>query len=144
MGRVLSIVLTPKQRLELETGYKTGDSHCFRQRCRMLLLKADGMKTKDISLIVGIGSENQINGWIKRYKDSYSSVGIAILRNAAGQGRKPILTKVADFATVKHTVQQERQRLNVARDLLQNELSKTFSIQTLRDFLKTLVASTNG
>ena len=52
MGRTLKILLTNEQRLELEDGYKTGDSHSFRQRCRMILLKASGKLTKDIWVVL--------------------------------------------------------------------------------------------
>ena len=77
MGRTLKILLTNEQRLELEDQYKTGDSHSFRQRCRMILLKASGKLTKDICQIVGIKSQNQINIWIRRYK----SFNIKTLKN---------------------------------------------------------------
>lgn len=30
MGRILKVILTNEQRLELEHDYKTGDSHSFR------------------------------------------------------------------------------------------------------------------
>ena len=71
MGRKLEIELKTAQRAELETGYRTGKSHAFRQRCRMILLKADKIVTKDICPMVEIESETQVNGWIKRYRDSY-------------------------------------------------------------------------
>ena len=59
MSRTLKVILTNEQRLELEYGYKTGDSHSFRQRCRMILLKSLGKLTKDICQVVGIKSQNQ-------------------------------------------------------------------------------------
>ena len=58
MGRTLKVILTNEQRLELEHGYKTGNNHSFRQRCRMILLKSSGKLTKDICQIVGIKSQN--------------------------------------------------------------------------------------
>ena len=67
MGRNLKITPTPAQRLELENNYRAGSSHAFRQRCRMILLKADGSATKNILPVGGIKSENEINKWVKRY-----------------------------------------------------------------------------
>ena len=75
MGRTLKVILTNEQRLELEHGYKTGDGHAFRQRCRMVLLKSSGKLTKEICQMVGINSQNQVNIWIKRYQEHYNTLG---------------------------------------------------------------------
>ena len=34
MGKIKSIILKDSERLALETGFRQGDSHCFRMRCR--------------------------------------------------------------------------------------------------------------
>ena len=104
MGRVLNISLTESQKQELEIGYKTGTSHAFRQRCRMILLKSQGRKTKDICELVEINSQNQVNTWIKRYKSSYSALGIGVLKNAEGQGRKTIFDAAAQTERIKAVV----------------------------------------
>ena len=143
MGRTLKIILTNDQRLELEHGYKTGDSHAFRQRCRMVLLKSLGKLTKDICQIVGINSQNQVNTWIRRYQTHYDSVGISVLHNADGQGRKPIFDSKTESEKIKAVVKQERQKLSNAKEILEKELNKSFNIKTLKNFLKVLTADTN-
>jgi putative transposase len=143
MGRVLTISLSEAQLQELETGYKTGSSHAFRQRCRMIVLKSQGRKTKEICEIVEINSQNQVNKWIKRYKSSYLRLGIAVLHNAEGQGRKTVFDAVTQQKRVKEVVQQERQKLSNAHTILENEMNKKFHIKTLKNFLKALAADTN-
>ena len=143
MGRKLTIILTTEQRLELEHGYKTGDSHAFRQRCRMVLLKSSDKLTKDICQIVGINSQNQVNNWIKRYQSHYHTVGISVLHNADGQGRKPIFDSKTESEKIKAVVRQERQKLSIAKEILEKELYKSFNIKTLKNFLKVLTADTN-
>ena len=143
MSRILRVILTNEQRLELEHGYKTGDSHSFRQRCRMVLLKSSGKLTKDICQIVGIKSQNQINTWIKRYQSDYDTIGITVLYNADGQGRKPIFDSKTESERIKAVVKQERQKLSNAKEILEKELNKSFNIKTLKNFLKVLTANTN-
>ena len=48
MGKVKSIILKDSERLALETGFRQGDSHCFRMRCRAVLLKSTGLSSKAI------------------------------------------------------------------------------------------------
>ena len=143
MGRALKVILTNQQRLELEDGYKTGNSHSFRQRCRMVLLKSSGKLTKDICQIVGINSQNQINIWIRRYQSQYDTIGISVLHNADGQGRKPIFDSKTESEKIKAVVKQERQKLSNAKKILEKELNKSFNIKTLKNFLKVLTANTN-
>lgn len=143
MGRTLRVILTNEQRMELEHGYKTGDSHAFRQRCRMVLLKSSGKLTKDICQIVDINSQNQINIWIKRYQEHYDTFGISILYNAEGQGRKPIFDSKTESEKIKAVVKEERQKLSNAKEILEKELKKSFHIKTLKNFLKVLTADTN-
>lgn len=143
MGRTLKVILTKEQRLNLEHGYKTGDSHSFRQRCRMVLLKSSGKLTKDICQIVGIHSQNQVNTWIKRYQSHYDTLGILVLHNAEGQGRKPVFDLKTESERIKAVVKQERQKLSNAKEILEKELNKSFNIKTLKNFLKVLTADTN-
>ena len=48
MGKIKSIILKDSERLVLETGFRQGDSHCFRMRCRAVLLKSTGLSSKAI------------------------------------------------------------------------------------------------
>lgn len=144
MGRKLEVVLTTAQREELEKGYRFGKSHAFRQRCRMVLLKSEGRFSKEIVEIVGINSPNHINTWVRRYITGYSSEGIQVLHNKSGQGRKPKLDKIQDEAKVRERVKADRQRLSKAKALLEGDLNKKFSLQTLKRFLKNLSADSNA
>lgn len=136
--------LTSEQQSELRHNYRTGESHAFRQRCRMVVLKSQGLKTKDICELVEIRSQNQVNGWIKRYKDGYAGQGIDVLHNAPGQGRKPTFDAVTDAERVRQVVSSERQKLANAKAILEKEFGKEFHIKTLHNFLKALAADTNG
>jgi transposase len=144
MGRKLEINLSAAQRKELETGYRTGKSHAFRQRCRIILLKSDGLFSKDIAKIVGIESQIQINTWVRRYKTDYESQGIQILHNKTGQGRKQKLDKDRDEAVVRRRVTEDRQRLSKAKELLEVDLNQKFSLKTLKRFLKNLSADSSA
>lgn len=143
MGRNLKIEISKDQRIELEKGYRKGKSHAFRQRCRMILLKSEGKLSKEICELVGIKSQYQVNEWIKRYKEGYSHQGLSILHNEAGQGRKPTFDKEKDGEKVRKAVQTERQRLSQAKDMLEQEMNKSFHLKTLKRFLKNLSADTN-
>ena len=140
MGRKLEISIDKDQREELEQCYRFGKSHAFRQRCRMILLKASNMVTREICPIVGIESETEVNKWIKRYRNSYKDQGISILHNKAGQGRKLTFDVEKDEQKVRAAVKQERQRLSQAKLILEQEMKTSFHLKTLKRFLKNLTA----
>ena len=136
MGRNIKIIdLTDAERKELEQGFKYSKSSHFSRRCHFVLLKNQGKTSQEIADIFGITIQ-PINRWCNRYlKD-----GISGLQTKSGQGRKPILDKKRDELIVKETVQKERQRLKYAKEVLESELDKSFSLKTLQRFLKTLAA----
>lgn len=144
MGRVLTISLSSEQETELIHYHKKSDNHVLRQRCQIILLKASGRKTSDICRIVGIKSQNQVNKWIKRYKKDYAALGIEVLCNAEGQGRKPIFDKEKESELILQVVKTERQKLENAKIILEKELNKSFNIKTLKNFLKVLTGDTNA
>jgi transposase len=80
-----------------------------------------------------------INFWLTRYE----SLGIAGLKNKAGQGRKKILNKATDETIVKDIVKSERQRLTHAKSLIEKELDVQMSKRTLTRFLKRLTGVTS-
>ena len=43
MGKPKVLELTEAQHLELDRGFRLGEKHCFRMRCRTVLLKAEGL-----------------------------------------------------------------------------------------------------
>ncbi len=87
MGRVNTPVLTAEQRKELEHGFRKGLSHCFRQRCQSILLKADGRDSKEVGAITGLCAVS-VNSWLKRYKFE----GLSGLQTKPGRGRKAVLS----------------------------------------------------
>ncbi len=135
MGRTIHINLTDEQRAELEDGYRQGATHGFRQRCQMVLLKADKRTSADVAKIVGVCPQT-VNGWLWRYKQA----GITGLETQPGQGRRAILQLAEDATAVRLAVTNHRQRLTQARAELEERLGKQFSEKTLRRFLKNLTA----
>ena len=53
MAKIKSVELTPEQRAALEKASRHGKSHGLRQRCRMVLLKAEARTSKDVAAQVG-------------------------------------------------------------------------------------------
>ena len=84
MGKVKSIRLTDSERLSLEAGFRNGSSHCFRMRCRAVLLKSAGFSSKAIGLQTEM-SHVSVNFWVKRFL----AEGINGLQTRPGRGRKP-------------------------------------------------------
>jgi transposase len=110
MGRTIKIELNLQQRAELENGCRNGKTLVFRQPCQMVLLKAEGRKSKEVAGILG-SCEQAVNTWLWRYK----SEGIKGLQTKPGQGRVAILQVRQDAASVRLSVAQHRQRLSQAR-----------------------------
>jgi len=138
MGKTKVIKLTTAQREELENGYRNGQTHSFRQRCQMVLLKSEKRTSLEVVSILG-GCEMTVNNWLVRYE----SVGIKGLETRPERGRKTIL-QAADLEQVQATVKQSRQRIAVARAELAESLGKEFSQSSLKRFLKKTLAATNA
>ena len=138
MGKTKVIELTVAQREELENGYRNGQTHSFRQRCQMILLKSEKRTSIEVVSILG-SCEMTVNNWLKRYE----AEGIEGLRTRPGRGRKAILQAV-DLERVKVAVKQSRQKISVARLELEASLGKEFSHSSLKRFLKKTLAATNG
>lgn len=138
MGKIKVIELTDEQRKELENGYRTGNSHGFRARCQMVLLKSEKRTSVEITKILG-GCEMAVNNWLSRY----AAEGIKGLEIRQGRGRKAILQE-RDLERVKAQVKLARQRISVARAELEQSLEKPFSAATLKRYLKKTVVATNA
>lgn len=121
---------------QLEQGYKTGENHCFRQRCKMVLLKAAGYTSKQVATILNT-NEISVHNWLKRY----AAEGMEGLQTRKGQGRKPILEQ-AHLSMVRAAVEQERQRLSQAQQIIEQNIGKKMSRETLTRFLKLITALT--
>ena len=60
MGKPKVLELTEVERLALEKGFRLGEKHCFRMRCRAVLLKADGLSS------AAAGVQTEMSGERKR------------------------------------------------------------------------------
>lgn len=139
MAKIKTVELFEDERAALEKTWRRGKSHALRQRCRMMLLKAETRTSKEVAAQVGC-CEAVVNAWLKRYR----AEGMDGLQTRDGQGRKPILNDEGDLEAVRRAVQQNRQRVSLARAELQEELGKGFSDLTLRRFLKKTVGATSA
>lgn len=138
MGRKVKKIALSKEAHDKLEGYYRNDSGVFSRRCHIILLKSRGLDSKEIGLIVG-SNQNTVNNWVKRYESS----GIEGLSTKPGQGRKAILNQQEDTEIIRKKVQEERQRLKLIKNELEEELNKNFSMKTLTRFLKTLSAGGN-
>jgi transposase len=124
--------LSDAEKVALNNGYLHGKTAVFRMRCHIILLKSQGYISKTIADLHGYPTQTSINSWVNRYLEH----GISGLSNKKGQGRKAILNPALHGEQIRKSVQAERQRLNVAKEELETELSKEFSVKTLQRFLK--------
>jgi transposase len=133
------IILSEEARIMLMKGYQQGSSAAFRKRCHAILLKSEGRTSEDVGSILGM-HQVSVNNWLTRYEQQ----GIAGLKTKPGRGRKAILDQEQDQAKVRAIVQQERQRLKLAKQALEEDLGKQFSLKTLKRFLKSVAHDGNG
>jgi transposase len=138
MGRVNTPPLSADSRKALESGFRSGERHCFRLRCQVILLKADGRSSKEVGLITGM-SHVSVNGRVKRF----ALEGISGLQTKPGQGRKPLLD-IEDKAGLLLAVKAHRQRLCTAKAEGEASRGKSVSESTLRRFLKVLAEDINA
>ncbi len=80
MGKTKVIILDEKEKVDLEVGYRQGDSHAFRKRCQMILLKSKGHTSLEIASILGC-CEMAVGNWVKRFE----AKRIKGLKTKAGQ-----------------------------------------------------------
>ena len=130
------IELNEVEKITLQEAEKNSQAKTFRKRCHCLRLSAEGYEVKELARIFRV-SEISIYSWFKRWETG----GIACLRDKAGRGRRAIL-RAEDLAVVKEKVQENAQRLKIARQKLKEELGREFSTKTLKRFLKSLIADT--
>lgn len=129
-------ILSPEAREQLENGYKQSENHCFRQRCKMVLLKSECYSLQEVAVILDTNLTS-VHNWLKRYDQS----GIDGLETKPGQGRKRILAE-EHISIVRAAVEQERQRLSQARLIVEESIGKKMSNETLTRFLKVITAVT--
>ena len=129
------ITLTAEERSTLSAGRQHHRQYQFRDRCQGLLLSADGQDVAAIMTVLNV-SRPTVYTWFNRWERG----GLDVLANAAGQGRRPILS-AADAAPVLAAVRLNRQQLKEVAVTLRQELAKDFSARTLRRFLKSVAGA---
>jgi len=139
MGRVNTPLLDEKARMELENRFRIDKSHAVRMRCQLILLKADGRKSKDVAGIVNM-CEMSVNNWLSRYKAD----GISGLLTKPGRGRKPVIFSDQEQKNALELIKANRQKLQTARAEWENQQGKSIGRDAFRRFLKVVVDDTNG
>lgn len=132
MGKPKVLELTEAQRLELNRVFRLGEKHCFRMRCRAVLLKADGLSAAK----AGVQTEMSfvsVNAWVKRYKEE----GIDGLNTRTGRGRKPIMDS-SDEEAVRRAIEEDRQCVSKAKTAWEQATGKEASDMTFKRFLSAL------
>ena len=139
MGKTKIVILDEQQKADLEKGWRESGNHTFRQRCQLILLKAESRDSSEVGAIVKM-CEMTVNNWVNRYKNA----GIEGLKTKPGRGRKPILDKVQDQESILKFVKENRQRVATAQAEWEAEnADKKVNRETFRRFLKALAAGTN-
>ena len=131
------VSLTSDERATLSCARHHHRQYQFRARSQCLLLSADGHDVAALGQALGVSSR-MVYTWFNRWE----AEGLAGLANAAGQGRRPILS-AADEGPVLAAVRTNRQPLQEVTTTLCQELDKDFLLRTLRLFLKS-VAGVGG
>ncbi|WP_212123114.1 helix-turn-helix domain-containing protein [Bacteroides pyogenes] len=132
MGKPKVLELTEAQRLELNRGFRLGEKHCFRMRCRAVLLKGDGLSAAKAGAQTEM-SFVSVNAWVKRYKEE----GIDGLNTRTGRGRKPIMDS-SDEEAVRRAIEEDRQCVSKAKTAWEQATGKEASNMTFKRFLSAL------
>ncbi len=133
MGKTKVIELTAEQRAELEKGYRTGKSHCFRVRCQMVLLKSEKRTSMKVAEVSGC-CEMVVNNWLVRYEKE----GIKGLATRAGRGRPPILSQ-ENSEHLKKVAAEIKKHPNSVKAVvasLEADLDLAMHPETLKRYLK--------
>ena len=132
MAKIKTISLTSESRLQLEEGFRNGESHCFRMRCRAVLLKSQGLTSKEVGRQTEM-THISVNSWVRRFE----AEGISGLRTRPGRGRKPIMD-CSDEEAVRAAIEKDRQSMKKAKEAWQQASGKEASESTFRSFLSAL------
>lgn len=133
MGKTKVVELTAEQRAELEKGYRTGKSHCFRLRCQMILLKSEKRTSVEVGEVLGC-CEMVVNNWLSRYEKE----GIEGLQTRAGRGRPPILSQQnpQHLHKVADEIKKHPNSVKTVVAILEEDLNLAMHPETLKRFLK--------
>ena len=133
MGKTKVIELTAEQRAELEKGYRTGKSHCFRTRCQMVLLKSENRTAVEVAEVLGC-CEMAVNNWLARYE----AEGLEGLVTRAGRERPPILSQQnpSHLQKVEAEIKKHPNSVKTVVAALEADLDLAMHPETLKRFLK--------
>ena len=107
--------------------------HCFRIRCRAVLLKGKGQASAKAGEQTEM-SFASVNAWVKRF----FTEGIDDLQTRPGRGRKPIMD-CSDEQAVRLAIEQDRQSVSRAQEAWQRATGKHASDITFKHFVFALV-----
>lgn len=128
MGKIKQLDLTDFQRKQLENGFHNGSTHCFRMRCRAILLKGEGLSSAKVGEQTEM-SLISVNSWVNRFL----SEGVSGLQTRPGRGRKPIMD-CSDEEAVRSAIEQDRQSVSKAKIAWQQATGKEASDLTFKRF----------
>lgn len=133
MGKTKLIELTAEQLAELEKGYRTGKSHCFRTRSQMILLKSEKRTSVEVAAVLGC-CEMVVNNWLARYEKE----GIKGLQTRAGRGRPPILSQQnpLHLQKVADEIKKHPNSVKTVVARLEEDLDLLMHPETLKRYLK--------
>jgi transposase len=133
--------LTEAEKQALEASHRQAKSYQYRNRCQAILLSSAGYSVQQLVQVFNV-KDLSIYKWLNRYE----AKGIEGLKNQKGKGRKPLLKldNQVHLQVVESQIEQEAQRLKVAKLEIEKQLELTFSESTLKRFLKKVVTSGNG
>lgn len=144
MGRVNTPTLDESAKADLEKQFRNDQRHAVRTRCQLVLLKAEGRKSKEVADIVKM-CEMSVNNWLNRYKTN----GLSGLLTKPGRGRKAKISSQADRDKAVELIKENRQRLQTAKAEWEAQQGRPIGREAFRRFLKVLVGppkrdDTNG
>ncbi len=133
MGKTKVVELTAEQRTELEKGYRTGKSPCFRVRCQMILLKSERRTSVEVAEVLGC-CEMVVNNWLARYEKE----GLEGLATRAGRGRPPILSQQnpEHLRKVEAEIKKHPNSVKTVVAVLEEDLNLLMHPETLKRYLK--------
>jgi transposase len=140
MGKTRRLVIGSSFKAELENLSKHSSSPKIRQRCEIVLLNESGLTNVAIQKQLGCSSTT-ITSTLDRYEYNYPFQGLKCLSNLKGGGRKAAL-QACDKVLVMSAVQTERQRLSLAKAIIEEKKGQSLSDYQVKRFLKSLVGST--
>ena len=132
MGKIKQLSLTDADRRELEHGFRHGAKHCFRMRCRAVLLKCAGLSAAKVGEQTAMDS-HAVLFWLHRFETE----GIGGLQTRPGRGRKPIMDS-SDEDAVRRAIEQDRQSVSKAKAAWELSSGKEASESTFKRFLSAL------